>query len=873
MSILRKLRFRTKALFKGSALDNEMTEEMEFHVDMLTQEKMKEGLSRTEARRQSLIEFGGLEQKKEIMRTTRGVQTIENIWKDTVFALRNLRKSPGFTVVVILTLALGIGANTAIFTVVNSILLDPLKYPEPERLVAMSQDTPNSRAAPASGGVFMDWQDNSTLIESMAASHPVDFNLSGYGDPQRVSGWAVSAEFLQVLKVNPIHGRGFVDEDDMPGGNDKVVILTNELWHSQFNADPAVVNTSISLNSESYEIIGVLPPNVLISDDIKFLVPSNIRGIEYKQSRDYMYVCRVIGRLKPGATIEQAETELVAIKDRLRELYPPRQAPWSVAVQDLREAYFGNSRPYLFILLTAVGLVLLIACANVANLLLAKSSTRQAEIALRASLGATRKRIIEQLITESLILAIGGGVTGILLASYLVGPLTKFVDLSSTPILDPSIDLKVLLYVAGVTLLTGVLFGLFPALRLSKPNLMDAMKEGSRGSSGGQHKKVQSVLIIGQTALTVTLLISIGLLLRSFYNASQSNIGFNSENLLSFDTSYPGSKAPTVTHHIQFADAVLEKLKQIPGVKFAAVTASLPMSRRGYGDTISREDQPDKRTDTNANFNAASPDFFKALGIPLLQGRTIDAADNLETSPKVMVVNERLVDMLFPDGDALGQLLHFKDATWEIVGIVGDVRQFSIDSPARPMTYHATIHFPWSTTYVLKTEIPPLNLVDDARKAMAAVDPDQPIANINTMKVLVREGLQGRTIMISLLGIFALTALLLACIGIYGTMSFSVLQRTREMGIRIALGAKASKVISMIQIESIKLVLIGLVLGLLISLGTSKLLANQLYEVESTDPLVMILVSVCLISVAGLSSWLPARKATRVDPMIALRTE
>jgi len=873
MSLLRTLRFRIRALFRGQELDEGMSDEMRFHIDMLTMEYRNKGMPSEWARRQALLDFGGMEQKKEEVRAARGVMFIDNRIRDMRFTLRSLRKHSAFTMAVVLTLALGIGANTAIFSVVNGVLMRPLAYPESDRLVDISQEISPGIRPQSSGGVFMDWEDNSTSFESMAAMHDVSQNLSGQGEPISLDGWTVTADFLDVLRIAPQLGRGFRASDDDAGANTHVVVLTDSLWRSQFSADSEVLGKTVYLDDQAYEVIGVLPPRALFYENIKYLIPSGIRADEWKQSRDYMYVLNVIGRLKEGVTLEQAESELNAIKERLRSEYPYRQAPWGVSVMSLHENYFGDAADSLYMLLVAVGLVLMVACANVANLLLAKSSTRESELALRVALGATRGRIVGQLLTESLFLSAGGGLVGVLFGLYLINPLSSFVGIAQLPTVETSMDWTVLGFVGGITILTGILSGMFPAWRMSKPELANAMRDGARGSSGGHHRKVQSSLIVAQTAFAVTLLVCVGLLLRSFYIASNEPTGFQTDRALVFEISCTEIKAPTPEARIQYTDNLMEQLRSIPGVESVGVCTFLPMSGNGYGDMIHREDSEDDFAEATVSYNAVSADYFESMEMPLKSGRQLDVSDNQVDAPKVMVINEVLEASMFPEGDALGKRIRFKEESYEVVGIVGNVRQFRQDIPPRSEIYFPIIHFPWNTSYVMKTQVPPLSLADEVRRVVRDYDPDQAIGGLESLELMVDRNLQGRSIIIVLLSIFGGSALLLACVGLYGTMSFSVTQRTKELGIRIALGAGRSRVMSSVQREGILLVGIGLLLGVAGSLGASRLIGSQLYSTSSVDPWVLALVAVLLFAVGYVACWVPAWRATRIDPIIALRSE
>ncbi len=793
---------------------------------------------------------------------------------DLRLALRQLAQSPGFTAVAILTLALGIGANTAIFSVVNAVLLQPLPYPQADRLVQVGEIRPNGGFGVADGGVYSDWEDTTTQLEAIAAFHPIDRNLTGDGDPIRLSGAEVSARFLDVLRVQPLLGRGFVAADDIPGGNRFVLLLSHEFWQSRFLGDPHILDRTVQLDGNSYTIIGVLPPRILLNPSVNFLAPATIRADAYKTVRNYNYPCNVIARLAPGASLEQATAELVAARQSIVSQYPSFRQNWTVGMRSLHEALYGPTRPVLLTLLAAVGAVLLIACANVANLLLARASGRQGEIAVRLALGASTGRIVRQLLTESLLLATLGGLAGILLGAWAINPLLRYTALNTIQGVDVRIDLNVLAFTLAAACLTGLLFGLFPALSASRPNLQDALKEGARTAGGGSRRRLQAILVVTETALTVILLVCAGLLLRSFVLALNADTGFDRDNVVFFNLTQPANKAPTIEHRTRFVSDILQSLRTLPGVAFAGMASSTPMNgRQGFGDFVSREDQPDTRNDLNAGFDSVDGDYFRTFGIPLLRGRFFAEVDNHASAPRVMIINDALAQRLFGDADPLGQLLNFKNNTWEVVGVVGSVRQFRLDLLPVPQLYLPTIHFPWHTMFAVRTHVAPLSLADDIRRAVKAVDPDVPVANLTTLASAVENSLQARRTGMALLVIFAATALILACIGLYGVMAYSVSQRTRELGIRIALGADARRIARLVVVDGLRLVLLGLVLGAAASLGATRLISTQLYSTSANDPLVLLLVALVLLAIALLACLVPTRRALRVNPVEALRAE
>jgi len=794
---------------------------------------------------------------------------------DLKFAFRQLAKAPGFTVVAVLILALGIGANTAIFSVVNAVLLEPLPYRDSDRLVQVCEmPDPGTFLSIGSGGAFMDWQDQSTQLESIAAAHDVDENLTGFGASIRVKGEEVSADYLRVFRVSPVLGRDFLPQEDSPSGNHAVVIVSGELWQSHLQGDPAIVGKTIHLDGRTLTVIGVLPPHALFANTAGFLTPSFIRGAKWKQSRDYDYIVSVVGRLKPGATVAQGSEELTVARRATKGLYPIFKQKWTVGMRPLHEEIFGDMRPYVLTLFGAVGVVLLIACTNVANLLLARATVRQPEIALRVALGASTGRILRQLLTESLLLALAGGAAGLLVGVVSIKPLVTFAGISELAGEAIGIHGPVLVFTLVASCAAGLIFGIVPALSAARPNVNDHLKEGLRGSTTGRRRRVQSLLLVSETALTVLLLVTTGLLLRSFVNASESVPGFNKENVLVFEYSVPNAKAPTPADRVRLGQRILDRIGQIAGVSRVGIASSVPMNGgNNLGDLVSREDRPQTRNDFAAGFDGVAGDFFQALEIPLLRGRYFTRADDRETAPKVMIINDALATTLFGNADPLGRLLHFKGSAWEVVGVVGSVRRYELDYGATPQLYFAQTYFPWRTCVVIRTLVPPKTLGNQLRLAMRDVDPDLAIANMTTLEQSVADTLQVRRIMLVLLGIFAVSALVLACVGIYGVIAYSVAQRRQEVGIRMALGAEAGQVIAMVLRQSLKLVLVGVSVGLVASLGAGLLIADQLYGVSRVDPLVMTAVSLALVVVALAASWLPARRAALVDPVVALRAE
>ena len=797
--------------------------------------------------------------------------------QDLRYAVRQLVKTPGFAAVAILTLALGIGANTAIFSVVQAVLLSPLPYPESGRIVQLYHaPTPGARNA-ADGGTFLDWQQHARSLESIAALHNVAFNLSGVAEPAQISGYAVTADYLRVFRLRPKLGRDFTAEEDAAGGDNFVAILSHESWQRRFAGDPAIIGRPIRLDGRNYTVVGVLAPDALNSDPAEFLIPAAIGAAEYKQQRNYNYVCAVFGRLRPGATIVQAQAELAAAARQLDALYPPNKSGWTVNVVSLHDSNTSGSRPYLLMLMAIVAVVLLIACANVANLLLARAATRQTEIAVRIALGASAGRVVRLLLVESTLLSVLGGAAGLLVATYAMGPLIRYATGALGTSIGVSLHGEVLAFTLFVSLATGILFGLVPAWRVARPELSHDLKESTRGSSGASRQRLQRLFIVSETALTVVLLFSAGLLLRSFMMTLRTDLGLSRENVLMFDLTQNSDSAPTPAHRVRFIQSVLREIAALPGVATAGMTSSAPFNNRNfYGDTIRRSELADPKSDSNTGFDGIAGDIFAALGTPLLRGRNLTEADSLEGAAKVVVINQALARQLFADADPLGRHVRFKDVDREVVGIVGNMSLYQPDVPPPPMLYLPTIDFPWTISIAVRAHGSPLALAEGIRRAVRAVDPDQPIANLRTMRQAIDNAftLRLRRTMLILVGTFAGIAITLACVGLYGVMAYSVTQRTREIGVRLALGADARDVLQQVLRGGLWLVLLGILLGALGSIAAGYGLASQLYGTRLADAgLVFVLVAGALLAVATLACLIPARRATRVDPLVALRAE
>jgi putative ABC transport system permease protein len=809
---------------------------------------------------------------------------MDTLIQDLRFGIRMLLQKPGFTIVALIALALGIGANTAIFSVVNTILIRPLPYTESDKLVWIWEENPASdiKREPASGPNFTDWKNQNSVFENMTGFTKYNPILTESGEPERITGTIVSSSFFDVLKAQAAMGRTFLPEEDQKG-KDKVVVLSQGLWQRRFGADPKILGNSIKLNGNSFTVVGIMPPsfeNPLPGEQTKaeLWVPIGFDLTKMGRRGDFL---NVIGRLKPGISIEQARAELKTIAGRLEQQYQSTNAGWSVTVLSLHERFVGDVKPALIVILGAVGFLLLIACANVANLLLSRATARQKEIAIRNALGAGRSRIIRQLLTESLILSIAGGAIGLLLALWGVEALVAFSPGNIPRIDKVTLDNRVLGFTLGISFLTGVLFGLIPALHASRSDLNEALKEGGRSSTEGiKRNKIRNMLVVSEIALALVLLIGSGLMVKSFLKLQQVNPGFNPDNLLTMQFTLPRSKYKE-THQLQaFYQQLIEKVKSVPGIQNAAVVGTVPLS--GGGDVLSFniEGRPlpplDKGLDSESQ--VISSEYFSTMGIKLLKGRYFTEQDTKD-SQKVAIINEAMAKRYWPGEDPIGKRITQDDplntTNWlSIVGIVEDVKHNTLDEVTYPQMYEIyTQRVKPNLCLVAKTTGDPLNLASAIRGEVQSLDKDQPLYNVKSMESLLSSSIAGHRFNTFLIGIFAAIALILTAVGIYGVISYSVNQRTNEIGIRMALGAQQNDVFKLIVGQGLKLALLGVAIGLAGAFTLTRVLYSLLFGVSTTDLITFTVVPIIIVAVALIASFIPARRATKVDPTIALRYE
>jgi predicted permease len=891
-----EIRKRLEGLSLSPAREAEIVEELSQHLEDQYEQTVNQGATEEAARESVLTELSQTDvlaaplkrverrvpQNPIQMGTERKTNMIGDLRQDLRYGARMLLKNPGFTAIAVLALALGIGANTAIFSVVNTILLRPLPYKNPSQLVVIWENAthlgfPKNTPSPAN---FLDWQKQNTVFEGMGAFAERSFNLTGVGEPERLDGRRVSANLFDLLGVKPIVGRNFVPEEDKPGT--KVALLNESLWKRRFGGDPGVIGRALTLNGESYTVVGVLPNSVRLPafgnwrDQV--WVPLAFSSEEASNRGDHFL--EVIGRMKAGVTLQKTKAEMETIAARLAQEYPRFNVRIGAVVNPLHEEIVGNMKPALLILLGAVAFVLLIACANVANLLLARAAVRHKEIALRLALGADRARLTKQLLVESVMLSLVGGFVGLLFAYAGLRLLSSFIPADVANADTISIDAKVLVFTLIVAVVTGLIFGLAPASQASHFNLNDTLKEGGRDSGAGvRGKRLRSTLVIAEVAISFILLIGAGLLINSFMHLRNLDPGFRADHLLALNVDLSEVKYPDNARRTAFFDEVLRRVQALPGVRSVAVAGNLPFTYNGDSMPIAVEGIPDPAPDQwpDVIYRAVGAGYFNTMGISLVRGRDFSDQDTLDSTMTV-VVSEQTAKHYWPNDDPIGKRLKAGSTTSEgpwrtVIGVVKDVRQNDFIAEPKMQMYftYRQLKSLMPNALVVRAAVDPLSLATSVRNAIWAVDKDQTVANIDSMEHIVAGAVARQRFSMLLLAIFAGVALVLAAVGIYGVMSYSVAQQTREIGIRMALGAQRSDVLRMTIKQGLKLVGLGLVIGLVAAFVLTRVMASLLFGISATDPLTFLTISLVLLAVAMLASYIPSLRAMRVDPMVALR--
>ena len=795
--------------------------------------------------------------------------------QDLRYALRMLLKHKGFTAVAIIALGLGIGANTAIFSLVNGVLLRPLPYPNADQIVYFEGRNPEKGITDSNISVpdFRAWAEQEQLFASIALFSAGNGTLSGSGgEPERVPRAGVSSSFFAVLAVQPMLGRSFIAEDDQPN-SELAAVLSYGLWKRRFGGDPSIIGRQITVNAKPMTVVGVMPAHFAFPNETQLWTTQRIEGEQPRDNRAYS----AIARLKPGVELRQAQSQINGINAQLAQAYPDTNAGWEANVSLLQERLVRAVRPSLLALLGAVAFVLLIACANVANLLLARAAARQKEVAIRSALGASRARVIRQMLTESTLLSVLGGIVGLILSVWLVDLLVSITPASSMHLSDVGVDLRVLVFTLGISALTGILFGLAPALQASKFDVSSSLKVGGRSGESHHRASARNLLLIGEVALSLVLLVGAGLLMKSFMRLREVQPGFNAERVLIASISLPGAKYKDDHQYTEFHRQLRERLTALPGVQAVGAGVNLPLGASDY--SIGRSFVPEggpltAEESISASYSSTTPGYFEALQIPLLAGRVFNERDQAD-SPNVVVINRTAAVKHFgSEAGAIGkQLRVWRDEKFprEIVGVVGDTKPSTLERDVGAQIYVPYAQDIWSSmTYAIRTAGNPEAMIPTFRREVLAIDPDQPVFNVRTMEDVVDSSMGTRRFSAMLFSVFAGAALLLATLGIYGVMAYSVTQRTQEIGIRMALGAQAGDVLRMVVRQGMMLALIGIGVGLVGALGITRLIANLLFGVQATDPTTFGAISLLLGFVALLACYLPARRAARVDPMIAL---
>jgi putative ABC transport system permease protein len=886
MDCLRELARRLSMLVHRWRLDADLAEEMRLHLELLQQEQLRSGMTENDAQAAARRRFGNTMYLKEESQMAWGWEWFEHLAQDLRYGLRMLRKSPGFTAVAVLTLALGIGANTAIFSIVDAVLLRPLPYPRPDELVLMFHaplDQPDALTG-FSYRDFTDCRDENHVLSDMAGNAFHDLTLTGAGEPSIVNTAAVTPEIFPLLNAKPLAGRTLLPEDGKQGAA-PVAVVSENLWRSRFSSDPALIGQSITLDMRSFTVVGILPASFRYPDG----VPP--QGVWISVAQDPLFGPRMsqpsarvlvgIGRLKPGVSLEQAQVEMNALGAQLAQEFPAEDSGLTIRIQSYRQVVVGNVKSALLILLGAVGLVLLIACANIANLLLSRATSRGKEIALRITLGAGRARIVRQLLTESALLGLLGGFAGVLLAAWGVWSLRPFLPTEVIQISSIHVEGSVLTFALLLSLAAALAFGLAPALLATSSNLQTHIKEGGErtGQRSGQH--VRSFLAVAEISLAMVLLVAGGLLMRSFALVTSVNPGFDPTNVIEAEVSLPQFQYSTPQQWTAFSNELLARLHAQPGLRDSALAAPLPMDRQGeanFGFSIVGNPPLPPGKSTTADYATVSPDYFRVMRIPLLRGRFFSEQDS-PSNPNVALISETLARRYLPNQNPIGRQMKFgfppnSDVSREIVGVIGDVRDEALSRKPGPMMYVPFAQAPlYGGEVVVRSSLSASSVAAGIREAVHSIDKNLPVTDVESFPDALGASIAQERFRTFLLSSFSGIALVLAAVGIFGVISYSASQRTHEIGIRMALGAQQRSVLRLILGQGAKLALLGLGVGTVAALLLTRLMSGLLYEVSATDPLTFCAVAIVLLGVAVTACYIPSRRAMRVDPMVALRHE
>ncbi|HYW99952.1 MAG TPA: ABC transporter permease [Candidatus Elarobacter sp.] len=877
---------RLRSLFRWAQADQELDDELRDHLDRKTEEYVAQGMTEEEASRRARLDLGGIEPTKEKCRDARRVNWIQDFAQDLHHGVRMLHNSPGFTAVAVLTLALGIGANTAMFSIVDAVLLRSLPYPDPDRLVLVF-DVPLKQPDALSGISYRDFTElrqQNHVFSEMAGNSFHDLTLTGAGEPSIVNTADVTPEIFPLLNAKPLAGRTLLPEDGKQGAA-PVAVLSENLWRSRFGANPEIIGQSVTLDMRSFTVVGILPASFRYPDGAPpqdvwvSIVQDPVFGPLLSQPGTP--VLSAIARLKPGVSLTRAQAEMNTLSARLAKEFPAQDSGLTIRIERFRQFVVGNVKSALLILLGAVGLVLLLACANIANLLLSRATSRGREIAVRIALGAGRARIVRQLLTESALLGLLGGVAGVLLAAWGVSIGLPFLPPGVTRISSVHVGGSVLAFALLLSLAAALAFGLAPALLATPSNLQSNIKEGGErtGQRTGQH--VRSFLAIAEISLAMVLLIAGGLLIRSFTLVTSVNPGFDVEHVIEAEVSLPQFEYSTPQRWTAFSSELLARLHVQPGLQDSALAAPLPMDRQGaanFGFSIVGDPPLPPGKSPTADYATVSPDYFRVMRIPLLRGRFFSEQDS-PSNPKVAIISETLAQRYFPNQDPIGRQMRFgfppnRNVLREIVGVVGDVRDVALSRKPGPMMYVPFVQAPlWGGEVVVRSSLSASGVTAGIRQAVHSIDHDLPVTDVEFLADALGQSISQERFRTLLLGSFSTIALILAAVGIFGVISYFASQRTHEIGIRMALGAQQRDILRLILGQGMKLALFGLGVGVAAALLLTRLMASLLYGVSATDPLTFGAVAIILLGVALTACYIPARRAIRVDPMVALRYE